>query len=77
MSDTWGFPIDMVDPNTTWVQPHYSIDYAPDFRCERCIHYEGGCKCELNIFIYAAGMDMSTCLGFEEGIVCRHCDKRT
>ena len=80
MSDTWRFPTHTGDPSdlhTTWSQLHYSIDYVPDFRCKRCIHYKGGCECDLGIYIYAEGVDMSVCLGFEEGKVCRHCGKRT
>ncbi len=63
--------------HTTYTPPHYSEDYIPDFRCERCVHYEGGIKCTLNFFIYASGVDMSGCWGFEEGKVCRHCGRRT
>ena len=74
MSNTWECP-----PYTyvSWVPQHYSEGYAPDFQCERCVHYKGGTGCDLDIFIYASGIDMSTCLGFKEGVICRHCGKRT
>lgn len=45
----------------------YLCSTAPDFRCERCSHYGGGVTCDLNIFVLAAGCDMSACWGFEEG----------
>ena len=61
-----------------WYNQHDDEVFSgPDFRCERCVHYEGSCKCDLNVFIYAVGVDMSACWGFEEGITCRHCGKRT
>lgn len=78
-SSTWKFP-----ETTGGLVPDYPFEWLPhdyfdppDFRCERCIHYEGGCECDLNIFIYAVDIDMSQCWGFREGKVCRHCGKRT
>ena len=72
----WGFSI-TTDDNSTQSPQHYSVNYWPDFRCERCVHYEGGCQCDLNIYIAVSGADMSACWGFKEGITCRHCGKRT
>lgn len=86
MSDIWEFPksthlplgdYDYDDTTATPFVPYAMDDAGPDFRCERCIHHEGGCKCDLNIFIYAVGVDMSACWGFEEGVICRHCGRIT
>lgn len=59
---------------------NYSINYtapSPIVNCKMCVNYEGDCKCALNIFIAAEGVDMGKCWGFEEGRVCRHCGGRT
>jgi len=58
--------------STRYVQPPRC-----NFQCERCVHYHGNCRCNLNIFIYAAGVDMSRRWGFEEGTICRHCGRTT
>jgi len=75
----WLFPYSTAGP---WLYPAYlpNVDHTappPILRCEMCIHHEGECKCALNIFIAAEGVDMGECWGFEEGRTCRHCGKRT
>ena len=69
----YSYPYDHYTSPSSGYGYHYEHNAAPDFRCGRCIHYGGGCKCNQNIFIFATGVDMSCCWGFEEGTKCRHC----
>lgn len=46
-----------------------------NFICSDCRNYEGGCKCNLGVFIAFTGANMSTCRFYQNGSKCPHCGK--
>lgn len=47
------------------------------FICKKCIHYAGKLRCNKSVYIAFVGADMSDCIYYEEGKICKHCGKPT